>query len=375
MGGPLCGALSRDERADGMVQGVCLSNRHHGRGDRPARDAHYGDEIGAGGIYKDSGSCDRLLYPPRPLTHSGGAAAGRRCGGLQQERDCADAAGYAGFVRPCRRPESERQRADDSKEDVFQWRELNAGRCEFARWLSPDYRPAGGAGTEGDQIALGIKRSETFWNRKIMIGSTPTIKGISRIEKSYAESDQRRYCVPCPHCGAMQPLVWGGPEVPYGLKWKKDAQGNGLAQSAYYVCREQGCVIEETDKPQMLARGEWRAEKPFAGHAGFHLWAGYSLFPNACWPNLVAEWLRVKDDPLARQTFINLVLGEPYEDFGERALAEARLAARGEVWAAEVPEGVVLITVGGDLQDNRIELEVVGWGRNEESWSLDYHVI
>src|SRR5260363_52501 len=100
-------------------------------------------QTGAGVIYKYSVSCDRLLYPPRPLTHSGGAAAGRRCGGLQQERDCADAAGYAGFVRPCRRPESERQRADDSKEDVFQWRELNAGRCEFARWLSPDYRAAG----------------------------------------------------------------------------------------------------------------------------------------------------------------------------------------------------------------------------------------
>jgi terminase, large subunit len=238
-----------------------------------------------------------------------------------------------------------------------------------------DGYPAGGAGTEGDQIALGIKRSETFWNRKIMIGSTPTIKGISRIEKSYAESDQRRYWVPCPHCGAMQALVWGWPEVPYGIKWKKDAQGRGLPETAYYVCRANGCVIEETDKPSMLARGEWRAEKPFTSHAGFHIWAGYSLFPNACWPNLVAEWLRVKDDPLARQTFINLVLGEPYEDFGERALAEARLAARGEIWAAEVPEGVVLITVGGDLQNNRIELEVVGWGRNEESWSLDYHVI
>ncbi|WP_273802780.1 terminase gpA endonuclease subunit, partial [Proteus vulgaris] len=68
--------------------------------------------------------------------------------------------------------------------------------------------------------------------------------------------------------------------------------------------------------------GEWRAEKPFTGHAGFHIWAAYSLFPNASWPNLVKEWLRVKDDPLMRQTFINLVLGEPYEDRGEKALSE-----------------------------------------------------
>jgi phage terminase large subunit GpA-like protein len=89
---------------------------------------------------------------------------------------------------------------------------------------------------------------------------------------------------------------------------------------------------------------------------------------------LVAEWLRVKDDPLARQTFINLVLGEPYEDRGERALNEAKLAARTEVWAAEVPDGVAVLTASGDVQDDRVELETVGWGRNEERWSIDHEV-
>ena len=73
-----------------------------------------------------------------------------------------------------------------------------------------DGYPSGGAGVEGDQIALGIKRSETFWNRKIALGSTPTVKGTSRIEKAYEESDQRRYYVPCPHCGEFQVLEWGG---------------------------------------------------------------------------------------------------------------------------------------------------------------------
>ncbi|WP_310630812.1 phage terminase large subunit family protein [Paraburkholderia sp.] len=238
-----------------------------------------------------------------------------------------------------------------------------------------DAYPVDGAGNEGDQIALGTKRSETFWNRKIVLGSTPTVKGYSRIEKSFSESDQRYFFVACPHCGEHQVLEWGGPDTPHGMKWDKDEHGNGIPDSVYYVCRHNGCLIHEADKADMVTNGEWRATKPFKGHAGFHIWAGYSLFPNACWSNLVTEWLRVKDDPLQRQTFINLVLGEPYEDRGDRALSETRLAARTEVWGAEVPDGVGLITVGGDVQDDRVELETIGWGRNEESWSIDHAVI
>nr|WP_249189623.1 phage terminase large subunit family protein [Burkholderia ambifaria] len=237
-----------------------------------------------------------------------------------------------------------------------------------------DAYPVDGAGNEGDQIALGTKRSETFWNRKIVLGSTPTVKGYSRIEKSWEESDQRRYWVPCPHCGEFQVLEWGGQDTPHGMKWDKDETGNGIPESTYYVCQHNGCIVYEVDKADMIAAGEWRASKPFNGHAGFHIWAGYSLFPNASWSNLVAEWLRVKDDPLARQTFINLVLGEPYEDRGERALNEAKLASRTEVWAAEVPDGVAVITAAGDVQDDRVEIEIVGWGRNEERWSIDHAV-
>lgn len=247
--------------------------------------------------------------------------------------------------------------------------------CRIILFDEVDGYPSGGAGSEGDQIALGIKRSETFWNRKIGLGSTPTVKNVSRIEKAYNESDQRHYWVPCPHCGEFQILEWGGPDTPYGMKWDKGADGNGLPDTAYYVCRHNGCVIHDSDKPLMIKNGEWRAEKPFTGHAGFHIWAAYSLFPNASWPNLVKEWLRVKDDPLMRQTFINLVLGEPYEDRGEKALSEQKLLERCEVWAAEVPDGVTLLTAGIDTQDDRFEIEVVGWGRSEESWSVAHDVI
>jgi len=238
-----------------------------------------------------------------------------------------------------------------------------------------DGYPVHGAGKEGDQIKLGIKRSESFWNRKIILGSTPTIKGDSRIEKSYAQSDQRRYWVPCPHCGEFQVLEWGGRDTPHGFKWDKDEAGNGIPESVYYACRANGCVIRDVDKPEMVGRGEWRASKPFKGHAGFHIWAAYSLFPNASWENLVKEWLDVKDDAQARQTFINLVLGETYEDAGDRVLEEGRIAARAEVWADEVADGVAVCTAGVDVQDDRVEIELVGWGENEESWSLDHHVI
>lgn len=237
-----------------------------------------------------------------------------------------------------------------------------------------DGYPVQGAGSEGDQIKLGIRRSESFWNRRIVMGSTPLIKGTSRIEKSWLGSDRRRFYVPCPQCGEMQVLEWGGPDTPHGMKWDKDEDGNGLPETAHYVCVS-GCLIEEADKPAMVAAGEWRATAPFTGHAGFHIWTAYSLFPNAAWPNLVAEWLEVKDDPLQRQTFINTVLGEPYEDSGERALREERLLARCEVFAAEVPDGVAVITAGVDVQDDRLEVELVGWGRNEESWSLDYETL
>ncbi|NHB89597.1 phage terminase large subunit family protein [Photorhabdus tasmaniensis] len=247
--------------------------------------------------------------------------------------------------------------------------------CRIILFDEVDGYPSGGAGVEGDQIALGTKRSETFWNRKIVLGSTPTVKGTSRIEKSFGDSDQRYYYVPCPHCNEYQVLEWGGPDTPYGIKWDKDENGNGLPDTAYYVCRHNGCVIHHNEKARMVKRGEWQATKPFKGHAGFHIWAGYSLFPNAAWKYLVAEWLRVKNDPLMRQTFINLVLGEPYEDRGEKALSEKRLLERCEVFSAEVPDGVAVLTAGIDTQDDRFEIEIVGWGRNEESWSIAYDVI
>lgn len=238
-----------------------------------------------------------------------------------------------------------------------------------------DGYPVKGAGSEGDQIALGITRSQSFWNRKIVAGSTPTIKGLSRIEKLYLNGDQRRYHVPCPHCGAFQILEWGGKDTPHGIKWDKDENGVSLPDTVHYVCKENGCVIDEVEKPSMLVKGEWRASQPFKGHASFHINSLYSLLPNARWSSLVSEFISVKNDPIQLQTFVNTTLGETFEDRGDDALSEFTLARRAEIWSGEVPDRVVLLTAAGDVQDDRVELEIVGWGRNEERWSIAHIVI
>ncbi|EMG36603.1 bacteriophage tail assembly protein [Desulfocurvibacter africanus PCS] len=238
-----------------------------------------------------------------------------------------------------------------------------------------DGYPPGGAGSEGDQIALGIKRTLTFWNRKIIEGSTPTIKGESRIEHSFEQGDQRRYFVPCPGCGWMQPLRWAN------LQWDKelDAQGNvirHMPETAHYVCEHCGECIPESRKNWMVAQGEWRptAEPKKKGHASAHIWAAYSPFPNASWPRLVEEFLEAKDSPERLQVFVNTILGETWEEGGEKADTDS-LLSRCEVYNAQVPLLVGVLSAGVDVQDDRFEIEVLGWGADHESWNIDYRVI
>lgn len=237
-----------------------------------------------------------------------------------------------------------------------------------------DGYPVKGAGAEGDQIKLGIKRTETFWNRKIIIGSTPTVKGASRIFAEFEKSDRRLYHVPCPHCDHSQVLRWAN------LKWPK-----GEPENAYFLCDSgNGCVIEETDKAWMLEEAQrrnkagdkrygWVATAPFRGHAGFHIWAAYSLFPNAAWGKLAKEWTEVCRDPKELQVFINTVLGEVWENTGER-IDDSILLARRENYLA-APREVLACTAGVDIQANRIEVEKVGWGLGNESWGLGKWVL
>ncbi len=214
---------------------------------------------------------------------------------------------------------------------------------------------------EGDPVALAIQRTVTFGaRRKIMLVSTPTDAGVSRIEKAFAESDQRRYFVPCPHCGEFQTLRWAG------IKWPE-----GKPKEAFYACADCGGVIEERDKPALLAAGEWRATAPSDGAtAGFHLSALYSPFEK--WGEIAAEFVAVHKDPLRLKPWTNTKLGEPFEDRENEALDATRLVTRIEDWGERLPERVLAITAGVDVQNDRLALEIVGWGVGEESWSIYY---
>jgi phage terminase large subunit GpA-like protein len=217
------------------------------------------------------------------------------------------------------------------------------------------------AGTEGDPIDLARRRTATFRNRKILIGSTPTVKGSSRIEAAFEQSDQRYYFCPCPGCGHFQRLMWAQ------VRWPE-----GRPELAVYVCVNCGLEIEEAGKLQMLLGGEWRASRPSRGIAGFHLSALYSTWTS--WREMVSEFLRAKRFPETLQTWINTALGETWEDQGE-TLDSSKLANRRETYTASaIPSGVVLLTAGTDVQDDRLETTVWGWGADEQGWRVEHIV-
>lgn len=218
------------------------------------------------------------------------------------------------------------------------------------------------ADAHGDPIALGIKRTTTFWNRKVLAGSTPTVKGMSRIEQGFEASDQRYYFVPCPHCGEFQRLVW--PQV----RWQEDQP-----ETAVYVCAHCAVEIHDLDKPNMLRLGEWRASKPSTGIAGFHVSELYS--PWVTWAEMARDFLVKKRLPETLQNFVNESLGETWEDRGGQ-LDAAGLIARREAYTSQtIPAGVVLLTRGTDVQEDRLESTVWGWGKDGEKWRVEHDVL
>jgi len=220
------------------------------------------------------------------------------------------------------------------------------------------------AGAEGDQIKLGIRRTEYYWNRSIVAGSTPTVKDFSRVERMFLQTDQRRYFVPCPDCGHMQYLKWPN------IRWT-----DGDPSTAGYCCESCGVIIPHSKKRWMVERGEWRATAPGNGkHVGFHIWAAYSYSPNATWPNLVEEFLDAKNDAEQLKTFVNTVLGETWEDeYASKVGADSLLerAAEEQYQQYVPPVDALALTIGCDVQDDRLSLSVWGWGREEEGWLID----
>jgi phage terminase large subunit GpA-like protein len=218
------------------------------------------------------------------------------------------------------------------------------------------------AGAEGDPVNLGRKRSTTFWNRKSFEASTPTIKNMSRIEASYEASDMRRYYVPCPHCDEFQTL-----------KWSQVSFDPAKPGDAVYVCEHCAAIITDTDKPTMLRNGEWRADKPCAGIAGFHINELYS--PWVTFGDMATSFIEAKRLPETLKTWVNTALAETWEEDGEGAEPSLLYARREPYSEALVPAGALVLVAGADIQKDRIEVEVVGYGLEYESWGVEVKIL
>jgi phage terminase large subunit GpA-like protein len=215
------------------------------------------------------------------------------------------------------------------------------------------------AGSEGDPVNLAKKRTTTFKNRKILLTSMPTDKGISRIEAAFETSDQRYLYVPCPHCGHKQRLTWSR------VQWPDDRP-----DLAAIACEDCGATWSEAERQQAIRLGEWRADKPFNGTAGFHLSELYSPWSTPA--AMARAFLEAKQAGVEQlKTWVNTALGEPWEEEGE--VTDARvLLNRREEFTELVPLEVEVLTMGVDVQADRLEAEVVGWDYDEQSWSVDY---
>lgn len=232
---------------------------------------------------------------------------------------------------------------------------------------------------EGDPVELLAQRAATFGDLALSTrSSTPTIKGVSRIEAGFLAGDRRRFWVPCPHCGREQYLKWSQ------IRWQgrqsagfddaeKDLGQDHQPDTAVYVCEHCGRGWSDGERIVAIRTAEargggWKAEMPFKGHASFHA------------PEFLSTFRRMRDivqsylDKLAVgdvQSFMNVSAAETYEERGESADPDG-LMARAEVYAAPVPAGGLVLTAGVDMQQDRLECEVVAWGAGEESWSVDY---
>lgn len=219
------------------------------------------------------------------------------------------------------------------------------------------------AGTEGDPVSLGRKRTTAFFNRKVILVSTPTVRGASRIENAYNKTDQRKYFVDCPDCGESQTLDFKR------IKWEENDPS-----TAALACIGCGVLIPHTKKKAMIEKGEWRAtNQEITGSAGFHLNELYS--PWRTWEEVVDDFLKAKDDPEQLKAFVNTSLGETWEHQGEAPEWKPLYDRREDYTWKPIPSEIDLITCGIDVQKDRIEGEIVGWNNNLESWSLDYFIL
>jgi phage terminase large subunit GpA-like protein len=218
---------------------------------------------------------------------------------------------------------------------------------------------------EGSPLRLAERRTLSFANRKIVIGSTPVFEETSAVLRSYAQSDARVYECPCPRCGGWTEILW------QHIEWEPDRP-----ETAAFRCPHCSELIAEQRKATMVAYGRWRVTRPdVRGHAGFRLNALVSLLANASWSKLAAEFIEAKDDLAELQTFVNTILAQGWREAGAE-IDETALASRAEPFGLDrIPVEALVITAGIDLQDDRAEIVLTGWTREGAALILGHVVI
>jgi phage terminase large subunit GpA-like protein len=220
----------------------------------------------------------------------------------------------------------------------------------------------------GDPERQADSRSRAYDFAKVFKNSTPLVVPGCRISKNYTAGTQEIYLVPCPHCGHKHALDWA----------------NMLAnlnedhpERAHFTCPECGCEINQHHRPAMVRDGEWFAQNPNAAreHRSFYLWSAYS--PLQSWEQIAREWFAASGDPASEQVFLNDAIGLAYETKGEappwedlRDRAQSTGHKRGTI-----PAGAVVLTLGIDCQSDRVEWQLVGFGRDRRRWVIDVGVI
>ncbi len=216
-------------------------------------------------------------------------------------------------------------------------------------------------GEEGDPVELARSRVKSFPRYKILLASTPTLKGASLIEREFESGDMRRYHVECPHCGERMVIRWS------------NIKANATLTEAWYQCEANGCCIEEHHKPAMLAGGIWIPENPeVKNRRSYHISALYApigLGPS--WLDLMIQFKRIHKDPLQLKTFINSNLGESWEDQTEKLKSNDLAKRTGGYTSGIIPPGCLAITMGIDTQDKWIEYTRLGWGAEGRHWIID----
>lgn len=227
------------------------------------------------------------------------------------------------------------------------------------------------AGSEGNPISLARKRTATFRHRKKeILTCSPTLPG-SEIDRAYEASDRREYYVPCPACGERQSLM---------LKFYSQVRWDSTlptreeqAASARYHCEHCDAPWDDAARWKAVERGEWRANAPSNGIAGF--WISELYSPWKTLSEIVLDFLSKKDNPQDLQTFVNTSLAENWQEKGDAPEWEILLSRREDYPIGTVPKGGLFLTAGVDVQRDRLEVVIRAWGRGRENWSVDYQIL